>query len=167
MLYKDGNTLALDGSPIKPNALRAVRNYQKGAIKNLTEAEQAFVRAVSPLYPRTKVTYVKQVIFYVTDGVSFRADFVFRKYHLIVELDGASHSTTGEKDAWRDRVLLETRGYKTLRLPNELVLRKPLTTRVRVLQALSESPHGFKRLVRPYLAEMLMHPGYLREQAEP
>ena len=52
------------------------------------------------------------------------ADFVCREHKLIVEIDGATHSTDEElrRDAARERILQE-RGYRVLRFVNDEVYR--------------------------------------------
>ena len=165
MLYRNGKNLALDGSEMKAQALSTVRRYQRRAIGKPTVAELAFMKLISPVCAKTGVRYVKQAIFYVTGGISFRADFVFRDHRLIVEIDGASHSRQMEEDAWRDRVLLEVVGMYTLRLTNEDVTTRYLVARMRVLNALLARPSGRRAELEAYREAFAGDAGYLRQMA--
>jgi hypothetical protein len=153
MQYKNKQILDLMEQPIKLNALKTVRMYQEKALRAPTAGELAFMRLMSPLYKYTKITYVKQPIFYITEGISFRSDFIFRKYKLLVEIDGSSHNTTKEEDEWRDRVLYELAKMKTLRFTNEDVVKDWKDVRAKVLRALASSPFGYKQHLFHYLKE--------------
>lgn len=150
MLYQDGSLFDLQGNPIKPAAVRAVRSYQRAAIRKQTAGEAAFARLMGPVVKHGRIRYVKQFIFYVAPTISFRADFVFQDLKTIVEVDGPEHAKKVEGDAWRDRLLLELRGFRTLRVSNEDCIKRYLETRVRVVEFLLASPRGFKKYLRAY-----------------
>lgn len=153
MLYRKGNLYDLQGNPIKPAAVRAVRDLQKRALRKLTPAETAFVRLIGPVVKHGHIRYVKQVVFYVAPGISFRSDFVFKDFRVVVEIDGPEHGKPekAEKDAWRDRLLLEFRDLRTLRLTNEECLDRYLDAREKVVDFLLASPSGFKRYLKEYV----------------
>lgn len=150
---KQRRDLGMDGLPVKPAALRTVRSYQRQAIKARTKAELAFEAAVHRMVTTCRIHFVPQVIFYVTEGISFRADYVFRKYKLTIEIDGPSHHGRRERDAWRDRLIEEGAGYRTIRFTNEQVMNRPHEVELAVLDALMASPHGFKKLLHAYSRE--------------
>jgi very-short-patch-repair endonuclease len=151
MLYKDGTLLDLQGQPIKPAAVRAVRGFQRRAIKKLTPAESAFCRLIGPVVQHGRLRYVKQVVYYVAPGISFRSDFVFKDYLLIVEIDGPEHAAKkSDADAWRDRLLMEFRGMRTLRVTNRECLEEYLLVREKVIDALLASPRGWKKGLLEY-----------------
>lgn len=154
MLY-DQNTKTvrgLDGEPIRPRAIKTVQRYQKESLRKLTPSEQAFCRLIAPVCAKTKIRYVKQPIMYVTAGLSFRLEFLFRKYGLAVEIDGPEHRRPEQKeqDEWRDRILLDARGIRTLRLSNDDVQERYLECRAKVVEALIASPKGYKRYLLAY-----------------
>ena len=163
MLYdqKRKVLLARDGQPVKPRAVATVRRYQRRSISALTIGEQQFCALMSAFCAKTKVRYVKQPIEYITDGISFRLDFLFRDYRVAVEIDGDSHrgETAREKDEWRTRLV----GYRMLRFTNFDVAERYLWVRAEVVQALLDSPIGYKRYIIPYAATMRDHSDYDRQ----
>lgn len=161
MLYKDGTLLDLQGNPIKSKAVKTVRHYQYDALENLTAGEAAFCRLAGSLRPRAGVRYVKQAIFYVAPGISFRCDFVYRQFRLIVEIDGHSHRGREEKDAWRDDVLLRLAGYSTFRLKDEDCLERWALTRVRLIDRLLACERGRKKELQAYRCELLADEKFL------
>jgi len=67
---------------------------------------------------------------------SFIVDLSAPRARLVVEIDGAHHARRRSADARRDRVL-ETAGWRVLRLPAELVLRDLLAAVEHVREALA------------------------------
>ena len=147
MLYKNGMLLGLDGEPVKPQAVTTVRRYQKKALEKLTEGERDFCKLIGPVCKHGRVRYVKQVVVYVTAGISFRLDFLFRDYRVAIEIDGENHRAPNQRelDEWRTKVLVETMKLKVLRFTNEEVAHQYLEVREAVVKALLESPVGYKR----------------------
>lgn len=56
------------------------------------------------------------------DKLNIIMDFSLRSQNLCIEIDGSHHETRKFKDAERDRLLRETKGWRVLRIPNEEVL---------------------------------------------
>ena|SRR3990167_943702 len=152
MLYKDGKVVGFDGEEIRKNALSTVLRYQKIALNSLTKGEQGFCKLIGPVCKHARVRYVKQRIEYVTQGVSFRVDFLFKEYHIVVEIDGNNHLS--EKalavDAWRSRLLKELADLTVIRFTNRDVAEKYLWVREQVVDALIASPYGTKRHLLSY-----------------
>ena len=48
-------------------------------------------------------------------------DFISRKLHLIIEIDGSSHITKSEED-YKRQMYLENQGYVVMRFPESLVV---------------------------------------------
>ncbi|MBI3202446.1 MAG: DUF559 domain-containing protein [Myxococcales bacterium] len=65
----------------------------------------------------------------------FVADFAVPAAKLVIEVDGASHTQRGARDARRDRKLARL-GWRVLRLEAELVLRQPEVALALVREAL-------------------------------
>jgi hypothetical protein len=169
MKYINKQLLDLMGQPIKLNALRTVKMYQKRSLRAPTKSELAFMRLMGPLYKATKITYIKQPIWYITEGISFRSDFVFRKFKLIVEIDGYSHSKTKEVDIWRDRVLNELANMTTIRFTNEEVTNRFMLVRMKVLNNLINSQYGdssYKKRLFNFMKDQQYHPVYLTQLKE-
>jgi very-short-patch-repair endonuclease len=70
---------------------------------------------------------------------SYIADFVCIERKLVVELDGGIHRLKGESDAVRDAVI-QTLGYRVIRLANEDVLRDLPAVLMTVRHALNGQP---------------------------
>jgi len=147
MLYKNGQHFDLLGEKIKLQALSQVRHYQDKAIRNLTQGEKAFCKLIGPVCKHGRVRYARQVIVYVAAGISFRVDFVFKDYDLAIEIDGPRHETRkGEAiDAWRTEILNKMKNWTVLRFSNDAVINHYLKVRKTVLDALIDSPKGYKR----------------------
>ena len=164
MLYdsKRRVLLARDGSPVKKRAVDTVRRYQRQSLESLTPGEQEFCRLMSGVCAKTKARYVKQPVEYITEGISFRLDFLFRDYRVAVEIDGDSHlgAAAREKDDWRTRLI----GYTVLRFTNFDVTERYLWVRAQVVQALLDAPEGYKRLLMEYAVTMRGHPDYARQR---
>lgn len=70
----------------------------------------------------------------------FIVDFLAPTARLVVEVDGCYHGTRRSADACRDRKLLRL-GYRVLRLPAVLVMRRPALA----LQLLTDALHARRR----------------------
>ncbi len=66
---------------------------------------------------------------------SYIVDYVCLEQKLIVELDGGIHKLRVEEDAIRDSVL-QTGGYRVLRIKNEALLRDVPDTLLKIREAL-------------------------------
>lgn len=154
MLYnrKTKQHFALDGEPMKPQAVGAVLRLQASAINDLAPSELAFEKAIRKMTRWCHVHFDRQVIFYVTASISFRSDYVFPKYRLIVEIDDPRHEEKCDADAWRDELLLEKCGMRTLRFTNKWIAEHPTRTMDAVIDALIESKSGSKKLLKKFRA---------------
>lgn len=164
MLYDHKRKILLgrDRQPIKPNAVKTVQRYQRQSLNSLTIGEQGFCKLISPVCAKTGVRYVKQPIEYITGGISFRLDFLFRDYHVAIEIDGHSHSgdDAKERDAWRTQLV----GYTVLRFTNHDVAERYLWVRAEVVQALLDSPIGHKDKLGAFAATMHDHADFERQR---
>jgi very-short-patch-repair endonuclease len=77
---------------------------------------------------------------------SYFADFVCREIDLIVEVDGATHSTESERrhDERRSEVL-RARGYRVVRLANEDIFRNLEGALETILAAIGEAAESPRR----------------------
>lgn len=79
---------------------------------------------LAELLDKHGVLYQSEAIFLNGDR-HILADFFIPSAILVIEVDGAAHDDQKRYDAGRDRWLLDRYGVRTLRLPNNTVLRNP------------------------------------------
>jgi len=115
---------------------------------NLTKAfpaaEQAFCKIVEgikrDMAPETRglIKYQRQKLISVTAEFSFFADFYFRAFKTVVEIDGSSHRgrLAIEKDAIRTK-LIQGNGTRICRFWNEEVEGDPQAVRDRLIAFLA------------------------------
>lgn len=103
---------------------KLAKEYRADLIRRATSAEKHFMK----LLIRYGIKFECQKIIFLTDKnrqiVKFYiADFVIRK--TIVELDGEYHFTKEQRKKDRNRERdLQAKGYKILRIPNEVVFKE-------------------------------------------
>jgi very-short-patch-repair endonuclease len=168
MLYNQKTKQLEDalGEVISPRAVATVRRYQREAMRQ-TAGEIAFCKLISPVVAKCRgLRYVKQRIIYITNGLSFRLDFLFPKFKLAVEIDGSTHASADAKakDAWRDRVIEESLSIRTIRFTNFDVTHRYLWVRREVVDHLLASPTGFKRELVKHGAALWAHPDLKRQE---
>lgn len=167
MLYSQTKkcTLGLDGEPVAPRAIQILRCYQRRALRALTKGEKDFCKLISPVCAKARVRYAKQALVYVTAGISYRLDFLFQDYRIAIEIDGDSHlgELAEAKDEWRDRILADKLGVRTIRFTNHDVAGRYLWVRSETVLALLSAQTGFKKHLREYAATMRDHPDYERQ----
>ena len=112
-----------DGKDVSPEYVRKVYQQQKLLLANTTKAEKAFTAGVGNYLYRLNAKFRPQQVFFLTDQVSFIADYYFHELDFIVEVDGSSHygSRNKQYDRWRDETMLKC-GIKTLRFTNKRVI---------------------------------------------
>jgi len=152
----------LDKQEISPKAISTVNLYKEQALINLTEGEKAYAALIkifcgwdSGIFPR------QQDIFYVTAGISFRVDFVFKRYRVGVEIDGKQHNS--EKglvaDKWRTEILEHYRDLNIIRFTNDEVKTRPLYVVAKTIDALIKAKQGFKIYLKNFRESLCrLHP---------
>jgi very-short-patch-repair endonuclease len=87
---------------------------------------------------RLGILYESEAIFLNSDRFIL-ADFYFKAQKVVLELDGSAHDDQKEYDAGRDAWLLRLYGVRTMRLSNELVMKKAPEAMDRTLCLLKRS----------------------------
>lgn len=95
--------------------------YRKGLVSNATQSELIFKSYLD----RNMINYQFQKVLFVSIDCKqkfYVADFYFKQYNLIVELDGGYHYTDSQKVKDATRTLhLKRAGYHILRFDNSRV----------------------------------------------
>lgn len=119
---------AVDKQPIGRKYEMWVEGARQRLLKQTTLSEKSFRSEIAQwLWRNYEIRYAAQRTFHIGDGVSFIVDFYFKKFKIAVEIDGPNHfSEKGRaKDEWRDGLLREHLGIRTLRFTNKRVLENP------------------------------------------
>ncbi len=130
--YKKNNPpwrIAKSGETISERFLTWIQNQRKMLLKSFPPGERAFCRIIDKLLSRLpdkwrrRLHYNRQKYFIVAEGIVFFGDFYFSDLHLLVELDGHTHTgkQAKENDEWRTRLITLWKS-KVVRLTNDQAL---------------------------------------------
>jgi very-short-patch-repair endonuclease len=114
-----------DDKEVQPDYVQQIYAHRHLLLKRQTKCEKLFEQNIGRPLWRLNAKYRQQSVFFLADQVSFIADFHFREFDFIVEIDGSSHYKNKDYDKWRDESLLEHCGVKTIRFRNSMVEKAP------------------------------------------
>jgi very-short-patch-repair endonuclease len=97
-----------------------LHRYSKSLKKNRTKEELLFESLLKKV--RVKFKAQKIIVPYEDNHGGYVLDFYIKHpYRLCIEIDGYYHNSRTEKDAYRDKWLLENRNIRTIRIKNDEV----------------------------------------------
>lgn len=151
-----------DGERISTKYQTDLNHFRRQLVKKQTPAEKFFEENIAKLVREEAQTYyIPQRIFYITDGVAFITDFYFKKFKVVVEVDGPRHfyGRDKERDEWRDRLLLDHAGVSVVRFSNNAVLKRRndvFSQTVRFLATTKNATPSHQKFLRKVYSDLLI-----------
>lgn len=140
-----------DGSQLGDNASHRIDRCQAGHRATDTVAQAAFERIARGVCDSHAIKLSRQQVVVISEEVFFVLDFWLPEARVAVEVDGREHGrpTARQKDEWRDKLLLDSKGIRTLRVSNTDATTQPAAAAASLVAFLAA--HG-NRSVRRRLA---------------
>jgi very-short-patch-repair endonuclease len=152
----------LDGTRISNEYEMRLRGFEKTLGAKPTPAELHFEEHIARVISLDAQTpYKAQRVLYISDTVGFFADFYFKKFRVVVEIDGSSHygERAKEYDTWRDGLLNQC-GIAVIRFSNKAVLQRTIETfnaTVRFLGDADRATPSHKKHLRKVYSHLIIN----------